>query len=82
MEVIVGTTFIRATPSKRRHLLDIVGKYVTHNGFLNLIRQINPDDPRGAQITHICLQLAPFNGNTHLWKQVEDWLDSEKRIHS
>ncbi len=80
MDVVVGSTFLRAGPTHRRHLLATVGKYVTHNGFLNLVRQINPDDVRGAQITHICLQMAQFNSNSRLWEQVEVWLGSEKRI--
>jgi hypothetical protein len=82
MEVIVGTTFIRAGPQTRRRLIETVGNYITNIGFLTLIRQIDPQDKRGAQITHICLQLGQFNGNKALWEQVEAWLTagSGKRI--
>ena len=80
MDLVVGTAFLRATPSARRRLIETVGKYVTHNKFLQLIYQINPGDPSGAQITHVCLQLAQFNSNEHLWGQIDIWLTSEKRV--
>lgn len=82
MEVIVGTTFIRAGPQTRRRLIETASKYISNNTFLTLIRQIDPQDKRGAQITHVCLQLGQFNGNQPLWDQVEEWLTagSGKRI--
>ena len=82
MDVIVGTTFLRAGPQTRRRLLDTVGKYITHTGFLSLIQQIDPHDKQGRQITQICLQLGQYNGNSELWDEVEAWLmsNSGKRI--
>ena len=80
MDIVVGNTFLRAGPQSRRKLIETLGTYVTHNGFLNLIRQLDPQDKRGAHTTHICLQLAQFNSNSHLWDQVELWLGAGKRI--
>ena len=77
MDTVVGATFLRASPAYRRHLLRTVGTYVTHPPFLHVVRQINPDDARGAQITHVCLQLGQFNSNSKLWDDVELWLRSE-----
>lgn len=53
-----------------------VDKYVTNNAFIHLVRQIDPDDKRGGQITKICLQLAMFNSQAALWDEMELWLVS------
>jgi hypothetical protein len=74
MDIIVGNTFLRSTPEKRRHLMKTVEKYVTNNAFIQLVRQIDPDDKRGAQITKICLQMGVFNSQSQLWDEVELWL--------
>jgi hypothetical protein len=76
MDLVVGKKFLTSTPSARRRLLESASKYIHHLGFLALVHQINPDDARGTQITHICLQLAQFNSNAKLWDQVELWLKS------
>lgn len=76
MDIVVGNTFLRASPAKRQKLVDNVWTYVKYEPFVRLIRQINVNDARGAQITHICLQLAQFNSNAKLWEDVELWLGS------
>ncbi len=74
MDIIVGNTFLRSTPNKRRHLMANVDKYVTNAAFIQLVRQIDPNDKRGAQITNICLQMGAFNSQSQLWDEVEVWL--------
>jgi hypothetical protein len=74
MDIIVGNTFLRSTPNKRRHLMANVDKYVTNAAFIQLVRQIDPNDNRGAQITNICLQMGMFNSQSQLWDEVEVWL--------
>lgn len=76
MDIVVGNTFLRASPAKRQTLVETVWTYVKYEPFVRLIRQINVNDSRGAQITHICLQLAQFNSNAKLWDDVELWLAS------
>jgi hypothetical protein len=74
MDIIVGNTFLRSTPEKRRRLMSTVEKYVTNDAFIALVRQIDPNDKRGAQITKICLQMGMFNSHAALWDEVELWL--------
>lgn len=74
MDIIVGNTFLRSTPDKRRHLMANVEKYVTNTAFIQLVRRIDPNDKRGAQITNICLQMGAFNSQSQLWDEVEVWL--------
>lgn len=74
MDTIVGNTFLRSTPDKRRRLMANVDKYVTNNAFIHIVRQIDPEDKRGAQITNVCLRLGMFNSLAALWDEVELWL--------
>jgi len=76
MDIVVGNHFLRSTPDRRRRLMANVDKYVTNNAFIHLVRQIDPDDKRGGQITKICLQLAMFNSQAALWDEMELWLVS------
>lgn len=80
MDIVVGNAFLRAGPQTRRKLMETVSKYITHEGFLNLVRQLDPQDKQGMQITKICLQMGQFNSDANLWDQVELWLGSGKRI--
>lgn len=82
MDIVVGKHFLHSSPGTRRRLIETVETYITHPEFIALVRKINPDDSKGTQITHICLQLAQFNSRSALWDEVELWLGSQKRIDS
>lgn len=77
MDIVVGKHFLHASPAKRKRLLSTVGTYVTHAQFLSIVLSIDPNDSKGTQISHTCLQLGQFNSNGTLWDDVEVWLRSE-----
>lgn len=77
MDIVVGKQFLHSSPAKRRRLLETLSVYVTYEPFLQLVRQIDVNDPKGTQITRVCLQLGQFNSNAKLWDDVELWLRSE-----
>ena len=76
IDSLVLTAFTNATPVERARLIGTARNFITDDGFINLLNNIDINDTKGSQIRNVAIQMRAFIGVPGLKEQVEEWLRS------
>jgi len=76
IDSLVLTAFTRASPIERARLIGTARNFITNDGFINLLNNIDINDSKGSQIRNVCIQMRAFISVPGLKEQVVEWLRS------